>query len=288
MFNQDGGTSAFKTPISQTPFNPGVTDRWTEIWFPVKEIGGLSDVSPMGVLYAKAIDGKLQVGVNALAFAKAMVIVKSGGKVIFTEDKNLKPMDVYKTSVPLSANADYEVVVEGMDLQYSPSKREFLKRPFVSAMPKDIIMAASLYHEGMQLKEARNYSRAKEIFKKCLQKDPLYIDAMEGLTELYYRSVQYDSALYYANNALQLDTYHPAANFFAGITYQAQGNLIDAIESLGWAARSPEYRSIAYAQIAAIELRLNNKELTEHYANLALDFNRYNFNAMEVLVVRVC
>ena len=285
MFNQYGGTSAFKTPISQTPFNPGLTDRWKEIWFPVKEIGGLSAVSPMGVLYAKAADGKLEVGVNALSFAKAKVIVKSGGKVILTEDKNFKPMDVYKTSVPLSANADYEVVVEGMDLQYSPSKREFLKRPFISTMPKDIVTAASLYQEGMQLKEARNYSPAKDFFKKCIQKDPLYIDAMAGLTELYYRSNLYDSALYYANNALQLDIYHPAANFFAGVTYKAQGDLVDAIESLGWAARSPEYRSTAYAQMAAIELRLNNKELTEHYANLALDYDRYNFNAMEVLVV---
>jgi len=74
-----------------------------------------------------------------------------------------------------------------------------------------------------------------------------------------------------------------SANFFAGITYQVQGNLIDAIESLGWAARSPEFRAPAYAQMAAIELNLNNKELTEHYANLALDFDRYNFNALQVL-----
>ena len=91
--------------------------------------------------------------------------------------------------------------------------------------------------------------------------------------------------LYYANNALLLDTYHPAANFFAGITYHAQGNLTDALESLGWAARSPEYRSVAYAQMAAIQLQLDNKPLTEHYANLALDYNRYNFNALQVLAV---
>ena len=43
--------------------------------------------------------------------------------------------------------------------------------------------------------------------------------------------MQYDSALYYANNALQLDTYHPAANYFAGITYLAKGNLTDALET---------------------------------------------------------
>jgi Tfp pilus assembly protein PilF len=285
MFNQYGGTSAFETPISQTPFNPGLTDRWTELWFPVKDIGGLSDVSPMGVLYAKVTNGNLQYGINALAKAKAKIIVKSGDKVILTEEKTFNPMDVYKNMVALGASADYEVIVEGMDLKYSPSKKQYLKRPFVSTMPRNISTAASLYQEGVQLKDARKYRQAKVLFKKCLEKDPLYIDAIACMAELNYRSAEYDSALYFANNALQLDTYHPAANFYAGVSYMAQGYPTDAIESLGWAARSPEYRSVAYAQMAAIELRLNNKELTEHYANLSLDYNRFNFNALEVLAV---
>ncbi len=32
----------------------------TEIWFPVKEIGGLTDVSPMGVMNVEAENGKLR------------------------------------------------------------------------------------------------------------------------------------------------------------------------------------------------------------------------------------
>ena len=285
MFNQYAGTSAFKTPISQTPFTPGLTDWWKEIWFPVKEIGGLSDVSPMGVLSVKSQDGKLHIGINSLSFAQAKVTVKSEGKVIYTEDKKFRPMDVYKTSVILSDKADYEVVIEGMDLQFGPSQRKLLSRPFYSTMPNVITTAASFYQEGNQLKEERVYRQAKELYKKCLQKDPLYIDAMAALTEIYYRSNQYDSALYFANNALQLDTYHPAANYFAGITYHAQGNLTDALESLGWAARSQEFRSTAYALMAGIELQLGNKELTEHYGNLSLDYNRTNFNALEVLAI---
>ncbi len=285
MFNQYGGSSAFKTPISQVPFSPGLTDRWTEIWFPVKEIGGIMDVSPMGVLNVKPENGKLQVGINALAFAQAKLIVKSDGKVIYSENKEFKPMEVYQTSVSLNANADYEVVVEGMDLQYNPTKRNLIKRPFVSTVATNITNASSLYQEGMELKESRKYKLAKDKFIKCLQKDPLYLDAMVALSEVYYRRMSLDSALYYANYALQLDTYHPAANYFAGITYHAQGDLTDALETLGWAARSPEYRSTAYAQMAAIQLQLGKKELTEHYARLALDFNRNNFNALEVLAI---
>lgn len=285
MFNQYGGTSAFQTPVSQTPFNPGLTDKWHEIWFPVKEIGGLTDVSPMGILNVESENDGLHVGVNSLANVNARIIVYSGNNEIFKEDKRFKPMDVYKTSIKINPDADFKVVVEGMDLRYSPSERKLLKRPFISYMPKNIITAASLYQEGMELKEGRDYLKAKTFLKKCLIKDPLYIDAFAALTELYYRSVQYDSALYFANKALQLDTYHPAANYFAGITYQAKGDLTDALESLGWAARSTEYRSIAYAQMASIEFLLNNKELAEHYAIRALDFNNTNIIAIQLLSI---
>jgi len=287
MFNQYGGTSAFQTPISQTPLTPGITDRWTEVWFPVKDIGGMADVSPMGVMNTRSENGKLDIGINSLAFAEAKIIVKSGGKVIYTEDKKFKPMDVFKTSVALSTGDEYEVVVEGMDLQYNPSKRKYISRPFISEMPKDLVTPTSLYQEGMELKEARNYTAAKEFFIRCLNQDPLYIDAMSALTELHYRKAQYDSALFYANRALQLDTYHAGANYFAGVTYNAKGNLIDALESFGWAARWPEYRATAYAQMAAIQLKLEDNSLAVHYANLALDYDRNNFSALEVLVI-VC
>ncbi len=186
-----------------------------------------------------------------LLLLRAKIVVKSEGKVVFTEEKKFKPMDVYKTSVAVNQNADYEVTVEGMDLKYSPSKRVVLSRPFVFINAKGSFTPEHLFtRKAWNLKKEEIIIQAEKLFKRCLQKDPLYIDAYAALTELYYRSMQYDSALYYANSALQLDTYHPAANYFAGITYLAIGELEDAIESLGWAARSPEYRSTAYARMA--------------------------------------
>jgi hypothetical protein len=285
MFNQYSPSRSLKTPITQVPFAPDVTDRWKEIWFPVKEIGGFKEISPMGALNVTHENGQLEIGINALAFAQAKLIVKSEGMVVYTEDIKFKPMDVLIKKIPLSADKAFEVNVEGMDLYYNSAKRNLISRPFFTSIPVDKTTASSLYFEGMEEKENRGYNTAKVYFQKCLLKDPDYIDAMVALTEIYYRRMQYDSALYYANLALQLDTYHPAANYFAGITYLAKDNLIDALESQGWAARSMEYRSAAYEQMAGIELKLNNRELVEHYANLSLDFNRYNFNAMKILAI---
>lgn len=276
---------SYRSPIKEMPFNPGVTNQWKEIWFPVKEIGGLTEVSTMGVLHVKHENGQLQIGINALSNAHAELLVRSNGKVIAREEKNFKPMDVYKTSIALEENAPYDIWVDGMDLVHHSESRDLLKRPFVTTLAADPSSASSLFQEGIQFKENRNYVPAKACLKRCLQQDPLYVEAMAALCELYYRSNMPDSGLYYANLALQLDTYHPAANYYAGITYQSQGDLRDALESLGWAARSMEFRSQAYSLMAGIELQLNNLALAKHYAHQSLDFDRFNFNALKTLAI---
>ncbi len=61
------------------------------------------------------------------------------------------------------------------------------------------------------------------------------------------------------------------------------GNPTDAMERLGWAARSTEYRSAAYAQMAGIQLGGKELSLATHYANQALVYDRYNFIALGIL-----
>ncbi|MBL0745298.1 DUF5107 domain-containing protein [Chryseolinea lacunae] len=282
MFNQFQASS-LRTPITQVPFAPNLTDRWSELWFPVKTIGGLSDVSPSGVLHVTRDKSTLTIGINALSNAQAKLVVLSGGKTIHTETKALKPMEVFQTTVTLPADAPFDVLVEGMDLRYSSENKNLIKRPFASTFKADPTSAAYLYYEGMEEKESRNYSGAKTSFLKCLAKDPQYIDALAALTELHYRSHRYDSALHYATLGLQLDAYDPSINYFAGVSYRAQGDLLNALETFGWAARSPEYRSAALAQMAAIEVQRNDLTLAEKYAQQSLDFNRYNFSALSVL-----
>jgi outer membrane protein assembly factor BamD (BamD/ComL family) len=284
-FNQYS-PSSFRSPISQMGFQPGITDKWSEIWFPVKEIGGLTDVSPQGVLHVNRTNNMLEIGVNALAFARGTVVVKSNGKTIFSQSRTFKPMDVFTSKVPLPETAPYEVAVEGLDLKYNPEKRDILKRPFASDTTVQYQNSANeLYEQGVEAKEFRDYSGAKEKFRSSLQQDPLHTGSMVALSELHYRSAQYDSALALANKVLRMDTYHPAANFQAGNAYRAKGDDINAMECFGWAARSLEFRTAAYAQMSELQLQRGNLLLAEHYAKQSLDYNRHHVNAMQALVV---
>jgi hypothetical protein len=285
LFDQYSPSPSVKSVLTQVPFSPGVTDRWSELWFPVKEIGGISEVSPSGILAVKQENNKLHIGINSLAFKDATIEVKSNGKIIYTESKKFKPMDVLIASVQLDSTASYEVIVSGMGLHYNSAEKNILKRPFTAAPTPKKFTEDALYREGVEYKEFREYDKAGRVFRQCLQNDSLHFGALTDLAELHYRSGFYDSTLRYLNKVLRHDTYHPKANYLAGICYKAKGDLINASESLGWAARAMEFRSAAYAQMAAIKIQEGDYHLAEHYAQQSLDYNKYNFNALHALAV---
>jgi hypothetical protein len=286
LLNQYLPAPDLRSAITQLPFAPGVTDRWSEIWFPVKDIGGLSDVSPYGVLHVGQQNGQLQIGINSLSFAEAVVEISANGKVIATEARKFKPMEVYLKTISADPNTVYAVNVKSMDLSYTIGNKDLaLKRPFVASPATPVTTAEALYREGVQLKEYREYTKAFGLLGQCLQKDSLHLGALAERAELYYRSGRYDSSLRDVNTVLRQDTYHPKANYVAGLSYKAQGDWVNALESLGWAARAMEFRSAAYAQMAAVCIARADYNRAEHYARQSLDFNAYNIPAWHALAV---
>ena len=194
-------------------------------------------------------------------------------------------MDVFTTSVQLDKNAPYEVTVVGMDLHHNPGKKNVLKRPFTAFPTPEKFTADALYREGVEYKEYREYDNALRVFRECLKSDSLHFGALTDMAELHYRSGLYDSSLWRLNKILRHDTYHPKANYLAGICYKAKGDLINAMESFGWAARAMEFRSTCYAQMSGIKIQESDFDLAEHYAQQSLSYNKYNFNALHDLAV---
>ena len=99
------------------------------------------------------------------------------------------------------------------------------------------------------------------------------------MADLYYRSGKYIDGIKSIRKNLQMNAYDAESNFLAGNLYRALGQYTNAREAFGWAARSMEFRSGAFAQIAEIYLIENKWDMTIEYANKSIDFNRYNINA---------
>ena len=264
-------------PISEVGFDPYMMDKWREIWFPYKEIGGMVDASEAGVLNVEKDGNQLNIGLNALKNLDSEIKIVRNGKTAFTEKLNLKPMEVYSKSLPLKASDYIQVLVEGTELSYTlNSKANLLKRPFYSDMELDVSPSEKLLAEGTEALAYRDYETAFKKLSELVRLDPSHRSGLIELAELEYRKVDYESALSHINAVLRMDTYNSGANYRAGITYRAMNDTINALESLGWAARDIKYRSVAYAQMAELYLASKNYKRAEMYARKALDFNTYN------------
>ena len=274
-------------PVTQANFEPHGSDKWTEIWFPVKSIGGISDASDKAVMNVEVDGAILSIGINPFQDSKATLIVRSGQNVLHNEDLSLRAMDVFTTSVDLGDNTDYEIEVHELGLTHqSGPPKNLIDRPFDSHVSSEQPISIDRnYRQGLENVKFRQFSKGQAIFEQVLDEDPNHMGALVGLGDIHFRRGEYEEGLSHVKRALRLDTYDPAANYTAGILYRGKGDLLNAKESLGWAARSMTHRSAAYAQIAEIALIEEDLQRALSYSDKSLDFNRYNLNALSVQAV---
>jgi len=275
-------------PITQASFDPMSASRWSETWFPLEGIGGLTDASRDGAMHVAVEDGQLTVSVNAFRTVTDTLRIWVGDEIAAEIPAKMLPLEPLHATVDLAGADRYRVQMAALDLDYDsdPSARR-LSRPFsteADAVPS-IPEADRRVLEARELLKGRQYHQARELFQAALDTEPWNREALLGVADLSYRAGSYDSGLKVVNRALQLDAYDAEANFFAGTLYRALGQVADAHDAFGWAARSTAYRSAAYAQLA--ELKIGERDFTEaaRYARLAIDFDRHSIPGWRALAV---
>jgi tetratricopeptide (TPR) repeat protein len=262
---------------------PSITDRWKEVWFPYQGIGPMKKASPVGVLSMGESEKRLALGFFPIQAIDEDLAVISGGKEVFREHLRLKPEEVYKKEIPLDGKPTaYEVHI-GSGLVYSSRPEStVLGRP-LHFKAVDESTAEGLYLAGLRSEQERLYHQALEKYLACLSREPLHLRALSRTAELYARRGEYTKGQDFAAKALDISMYDPEANYVYGLIARRLGRLTDAKETLGWAARSMEYRSAAYVQLAEIVALEGNYPRALDYAEKALDSNRYNSTACEIM-----
>ncbi len=273
-------------PITQAGFDPFATDRWAESWFPLEGLGGLTAASSTGAIATTVSNGTLRVGVQAFTALSDTVRVWSGDTLLIDQGLSLRPLAPQFVEVPLGPGDDYRIELPAMRIDHAsdPDARR-LSRPFqtdaaaaasIPAIDRDVV-------EARELMQGRRFEQARPLLEAALARSPWHRDALVSLADLEYRRARYTHGLELVRKALQLDAYDAGANFVAGNLYRAAGRSVDARESFGWAARSLQYRTAAHLQLAELALARGDHAEAERDARLALDFNRANVSAWEVL-----
>jgi len=275
-------------PITQASFDPMSASRWTETWFPVEGLGGLTDASRDGAMHLDLEGGELAIAVHAFGDLADTLEVWSGEERIAARAVTLTALQPLKAWVQVDPQAPYRVRLAGLDLDYrSDPEARLLSRPFATdpgAMPA-LPEVDRMVLEANELLKGRRHAQARELFEAAIETEPWNRDARVGLADLAYRSARLDEALDHINHALQLDAYDAEANFLAGATHRALGHQADAHDAFGWAARSVAFRSAAYAQLAELSAAAGDLGEAKRNARLAIDYDRYSVPAWRTLAI---
>lgn len=279
---------ARETPIRQAGFDPMATDRWSESWFPLEGIGGLTEASHDGAIAVADRGSSLAIGINAFSATTDTLRVSVNGRVTLARPVSLTPLEPLIVTVPHTVGAPYRIELPRLHLTYAsdPAERT-IARPFERdpSASKGMPDTDRLVFQAEEHVRARRFNLARPLLERALAASPWHRDGLVAMADLEYREARYADGLVFARKALELDTYDAAANFAAANLYRALGRLNDARDAYGWAARSLSYRTAANTALA--ELALGRGDLGEaaRYARIAVDFNRDNLSAWEILAL---
>lgn len=264
-------------------FTPYSADNWKEIWFPYKDTGPMAVASPVGVMNVMREDNSLTVNVCPLSSIDDDLVIIEAGKEVFREHLTLSPMEVLSRELDLSVKpGSFEVRISNRLVYNDNSEANDLHRP-LRFHPFKENTTEELFLSAKRFEKERNYYLALEKYLEVLKKEPFHTRALCRTSELYFRRGEYKRALGHVSKALDNVMYDPEANYIYGIISRRLGNLIDAKETLGWAARSLKFRSTAYCQMAEIFMLEKKYDLAEEYSRRALKYNAYNINAYQAL-----
>ena len=288
MYNQPASNSSL-TPYKHTAFGPQATDRWTEYWFPVKGIKGVSKASRVGALNVLREDGFLKLYFSPLQKLSTTIKLYEGEKEMNSIPLNCGVLETWKDSIPLNkavAAGRLKVVVGEDLLVYSEVPSDNItSRPKQLPADFDWNSVYGLYTQGEQWMNQKVLDKAEKFLLASLEKDPYFVPALTDLASLYYRQGRYDEALARCKTALSINTYDGDVNYLYGLCNMALGNHTDAKDGFSIASYSPGVRSAAYEKLAEMFLLDKNWAKAEHYALRSKEFNQMNLSADHVLMV---
>lgn len=282
LYNQEGGDS-YLTPFKHSGFAPNASEEFLEYWYPTLATEGIAASNQYGTLNYKYENGTYKILFSPLQNINEKLTVTCDGKTIFEENITVTPLELWSTTVPVTAKGEVKIVL-GEGLLIYDSKPQITTRP--QELPKEFDWNSlyGQYTKGRQMIYARLYDQAEAALTKALEIDPLYAPALVDMASLKYRRGYFVEAKDLAAKALSLDTYDPLANLVFAVASQALAQTIDAIDGYTVAAIAIPYRTAGMVGAAKSYAVREEWHKVIYYAERALT-GGFNPEAYQLLAV---
>jgi tetratricopeptide (TPR) repeat protein len=288
MYNQPASNST-QTPFKHHAFQARMTDQWTEYWYPVKGIGGLSKAGPLGALHVLREENQSKLAFSPLAALSTTLRIYDGEKEVRSIPLRTNVLEPWEMTIPELKNisaGNLRIIIGDHDLVYTERPNDYLlSRP--KKLPEDFDWnsAFGLYIQGEQWMNQKENEQAETYLKRSLEKEAYFAPALNRLASLYERQGRVDEALTLLNKSLSLNVYDDEANYIYGLCHFRKGQMADAKDGFSVATYSSAFRSASYSRLAEIYLKEKDWNRAIHYASRSLDYNRTDLHARQVLMI---
>lgn len=282
LFNQNLVSSS-ATPYKQISFTPYGTDTWTEYWFPFKGTGGVSNVTPIGVVHVEEQDKTVNLSISPLQTIKdTLKYYDDSGNLIDQELASMQVAQLYKSVINVPAESKISKIALGNQVLWSQND-DTLSRPVETVPHFNWDSAYGKYLQGRDMMGFRLYDKAEKYIRESLQLNPDYVPALVEMSKLYNYRLDYDSAFLCAKKALSIDTYDAAANYEYGRSAKNLNKYFDALDGFEVASLTEAYRSAAYTEISKLYLLQQDDAKSMEYAQKSLINNQYNVEGLQLI-----
>lgn len=216
---------------------PGKTDGWTEYWYGVNNLGGLTTANRDVAVKMEVIQGpqaKVDLAISATGmFNSARLELSQSDVMLWQQESDLKVGSVYRSSVPLKSldkqkpltlrilRSDGQLI-----LNYSLSQDGSHPNSVFAgdSIPRQFGPTAKLsveeaFQQGLSHEKFGQLEVARSAYQAALNKDQLFTPAHLQLGLLALDRMQYAKAIGHFKQALVRDPVNSDAHYYLAVAY---------------------------------------------------------------------
>ncbi len=288
---------------------PHTWEGWSEWWFPVAGIGGLTttnvDVSLKLEVKPdpKGKAGQIELGVYSRRnLPGSRISVTARGREIFSSKSDLSPAKPFVESIKnieadstrltrmrvTVTSADGDTVFSYARPDQDPGGTEYtiftekLERPIQNA--GEMTLEELVLDAEAKFKEMHTDAGMEQL-RSALEIDPGYTRAHHNLGLIHYESGRADSALAHFEQVLHRDPYNDEASYYTALCLFEHGDTTRAERYLYYIARPDKYYSQREYLLGRLAWHRGQLETAAGHLEEAARANGYNLGARNLLAM---
>lgn len=280
---------------------PGETKIFTQVWYPIREIGPAANATREAALSFSFKKGELHIGCLTTFRHDEACLRVTGGKTVFLDETIATDPDhpILRTLKLPDSVRETDILAELRDtdghilVSYQPREKGRKKKPeprTIAPDPADIGSVEELYLHGAHLEQYKHHTYVPEdYYLEALRREPGDLRSNLAMGRLAMEKGDFDTSRRYLDKAiarLKMRNDNPAdpeAIYQKARLERLCGNTDEAYDLYAAASWQFGWRSACFYEMGCIDCRRRERKLAAEHLEQALITNAHHLAARVLL-----